>query len=165
MNLGAIFVGLALLVLVIPFVVSPFRENNRHKLAPAASIAASPASQREQVILALRDLDFDYQTEKIREDDYARIRAQLLAEAADFIQAEQREDALIEEKIRAHREAASPTQKCQECGRHLRSGDLFCTGCGSKTTVRCQSCGNLNRSDDNFCSKCGTRFGSSIGSK
>ena len=158
MNLGAIFVGLALVVLVISFVISPFREKTSRKLAPAASNDANPASQREQVILALRDLDFDYQTEKIGEDDYARTRTQLLAEAAEFIQAEQREDARIEDLIRARREAASPSQKCPECGRQLRSGDLICPGCGSITTVRCQSCGQANRPDDNFCTKCGTRL-------
>lgn len=159
MNLGAIFVGLALLVLVIPFVITPFREKTLRKISPADSNGASPDGQRERVILAIHDLDFDYQTEKITVSDYTQVRTQLLAEAADIIQAEQQEDARTEEMIRAHREVVSPTKKCLVCGRHLfPDEDNFCPRCGVKLTAKCQSCGHSNRPDDKFCTNCGTQL-------
>lgn len=158
MNLGAIFVGLTLLVLVIPFVIWPFRGNLHRKLSPPILADALPGNQRQQVLLTLRDLDFDYQTEKINEEDYTRVRTQLMFEAAVAIQSEQQEEARFEEKVRAHREAASPTQKCPQCSRPLRAGDEFCPDCGSYLTARCQSCNHANQPADKFCTNCGTRL-------
>ncbi len=158
MNLGAIFIGLALLVLVIPLVIGPFRGKRHRKLPPPFSADASPSNHRQQVLLSLRDLDFDYQTEKINEEDYTRVRTQLLFEAANTIQSEQQEKVRIEELVRAGREAASPTEKCPQCGRPFRAGDKFCPGCGSYLTARCQSCNHANQPADKFCTNCGIRL-------
>lgn len=157
MNLGAIFVGLALLVLVIPFVISPFR-GMRYRKKESVVDPESPRTYRERVLLALRELDFDYQTEKIIEEDYTRIRNQLLADAAEAIQLEQQEDARIEEMIRSHRNAILRQPKCPDCSRQLIEGDRFCPGCGAHLVALCPSCGYGNQLGDNYCARCGKQL-------
>jgi RNA polymerase subunit RPABC4/transcription elongation factor Spt4 len=163
MDIGAIFVGLALLVLTVPVVVKPFRQNpsqgtgrGQHK-GQASFTGHELKPQREQALAALRDLDFDYQTRKIAEQDYTILRSELLAQAAQLIQSQATEDQAIEKLIRARRETLSEasTRKCSQCDRKLSADDRFCPGCGEPVGTACPKCGQTTTSEDSFCSKCG----------
>ena len=85
MNLGAILIGLTMLVLSVPFVAKPFQQVRGKKNAmPVKQV--DPEEQRLAALTALRDLDFDFQVGKVSEDDYASLRARLVAEAARTLQ-------------------------------------------------------------------------------
>jgi RNA polymerase subunit RPABC4/transcription elongation factor Spt4 len=163
MDIGAIFIGLALLVLTVPVVVKPFRQNQskgtgpgHHKGQPSLN-GHDLKPQREQVLAALRDLDFDYQTGKIAEQDYTILRSELMVQAAQLIRSQETEDEAIENLIRARREALSvgEARKCSQCGRKLSADDRFCPGCGEPVGTACPKCGQTTTSEDRFCSKCG----------
>lgn len=84
MDLGSILLGAALLIVVAFAVARPLLDQ-----ASARDRAPGPAEgllfERERLLTALRDLDFDHATGKLVEDDYAAQRAQLVAQGADVL--------------------------------------------------------------------------------
>lgn len=131
MDAGAVLIGLALLVISLPIVASPFW----NKIGPDSSPepVRSPGD-RQAVLSALRDLDFDYRVGKVNEVDYANLRARLLTQAAALVQESEAMDAEIEALIRARREASSKSETCWQCGAKVEAGDRFCSTCGAKRT-------------------------------
>lgn len=77
MDIGSGLLGLALLALIAFVVARPLMEK------PVDEQPVSPAEQllgeRERVLTQLRDLDFDQAMGKINQEDYAALRAQLVA--------------------------------------------------------------------------------------
>ena len=81
MDIGSVFLGLALGLLIVFIVAQPFLEGQgvrEKKLSETDALI----TEREQLLTALRDLDFDHATGKITEEDYAPQRAQLVAQSA-----------------------------------------------------------------------------------
>jgi len=159
MNVGALLIGLALLVLAIPFVLAPFRDARRRGFVAAADDRLDLESQREAILNALRDLDFDHQLGKVAEEDYTRLRSQLLGEAAAVIETLKQKEEALEALIRARRRSLFQPRECQSCGRGLRAVDRFCPGCGQPVGAACPSCGKVNQPGDRFCTACGMRLG------
>ncbi len=142
MQTGTILIGVAILVATLPILMLPFRPRKDTRTKHASN-DANAAEAHEAALLALRDLDFDHRTGKVCEEDYAALRAVLMAEAAQFIQKDQQQDDVIEALIearRAGRERASalqqkgtiPSGTCPACGHKVLASDLFCVACGLK---------------------------------
>ena len=137
MQISSLLVGLALLAAALVYVSRPFLEKPR-KGAKTVS-KAEQAQTRESVLSALRDLDFDYKTGKIIEEDYQRLRAQLLAEAAQFMQKEDKEEEQLEALIQSRRKSQPRQLSCPSCGKKIVLGDRFCSSCGTKLEVRIEA--------------------------
>ena len=98
--------------------------------------------QKEMVYGAIRDLDFDFQTGKVDQTDYAELRQQLEKEAVHLLRqldaADPRValDHEIEQQVLALRRPLAPTacdsrrKACFSCGTPLEDGENFCPGCG-----------------------------------
>jgi primosomal protein N' len=155
MEISSILIGLVLLVASLAFVSQPFRQKQRTSLkAPG-----HPEGRRESILSALRDLDFDFKTGKVSEEDYTPLRAKLLAEAAQFIEQEKEEEEKLEALIQSRRGVHQSAILCEHCGAALEAGQRFCTKCGSAVNNElCPSCGKKNRASDQFCSSCGSRL-------
>lgn len=162
MSIGAILIGLALLLLTIPFVVRPFRRKTRPESLAVPQHRQRPTAQHQEVLLALRDLEFDYRTGKIAEEDYAVLRADLLAQAAAALEGhsdpEDDLDAQIEAAVLARRRKLGHVQACQQCGKAAGPGDRFCTGCGAPLEAVCPACGKPMAASDRFCAACGAKL-------
>ncbi len=155
MNLGAVLIGLAMLVVSVPFVAQPFMQPYRKRPAlPARRVDLD--EERLRVLYALRDLDFDFQVGKVSEDDYAGLRAQLVAEAARYLRDDQDDE--IEALIQARRASRSTVAVCSDCGGSLEAGSRFCSQCGAPVEASCPSCGGQIRDGDLFCSSCGVKL-------
>lgn len=145
MDIGSVLIGMALLIGVAFFVLQPFLEQ-RTLRAKQVSEAEALMAERESLLIALRDLDFDHATGKITTEDYASQRAELVARGVAVLK---RLDALgasapaslddeIEQAVarrrarRADPKAAGAT--CAECGAALEAGDRFCSRCGARVT-------------------------------
>ncbi len=136
MDIGSLLIGLALLIGVAFFVIQPFLERRALREKPVTEAEALTA-ERESLLIALRDLDFDYATGKITTEDYAPQRAVLLARGVAVLKqldalgaaTDDSADDEIERAI-AQRRRARPT--CTECGVALEAGDRFCRSCGAK---------------------------------
>src|SRR5574341_249333 len=79
MDIGSLLLGLALLLVVAFIVARPILERQsmpEKETSPADRLAA----ERETVLAAMRDLDFDHATGKISDEDYTPQRARLVAQ-------------------------------------------------------------------------------------
>ena len=125
-------------------------------------------SPKIRALLALREIEFDRETGKLSDADYALLKqkySQLALEAikqervneGPASRSEQELDdaeALIT-KAKAQRGGACPT--CQSA---LEPGSVFCSTCGRSLTVadalpRCYVCGAEHVVDTKFCGECG----------
>ena len=158
MELGALFVGLAMLVGSLPFVIKPFRGRASGKDSKA-NIRPNPEEKRKADLSALLDLDFDYRTGKVSEEDYSAVRAQLVANAAQYIRLEKSiEDEQIEAMIEARKASKSKSQMCSGCGDKVPGDSRFCSQCGTPVSQGCPSCGKSIQEGDLFCTICGAKL-------
>jgi hypothetical protein len=98
--------------------------------------------QKEMLYGAIRDLDFDFQTGKVDQKDYAELRQQLESEALQILRQLDAADPLvaldqeIEQHVltlRRHRASTvcgSSQAACFDCGTPLENGENFCPCCG-----------------------------------
>lgn len=155
MNLIAVLIGMAMLVVSVPFVAKPFQKVRGKK--PATPVKqVDPDEQRLATLTALRDLDFDFQVGKVSEDDYANLRARLVAEAARTLQEDKDDE--IEVLIQARKTSKAKAPVCAHCGETLEAGIRFCPRCGTAVEDSCPSCGKNLNAGDVFCSSCGTQL-------
>ena len=135
MQISALLIGIALLCGAVAYVSLPFWEKRKKSLKD--STAAPSEGGHEAVLAALRDLDFDFKTGKVSEEDYQPLRTQLLLRAAQYIEAERKEQEQLEALIQSRRTNKQPLMiSCPSCGNKIHAGDLFCSSCGTKLEIR-----------------------------
>ena len=162
MELGAIFLLLGVLVIVVLFVAQPFTEHWHAKVQNGHEISVLLAN-RDNALNALQELDFDFRLGKIPAEEYSVQRASLLqlgVEALrrlDEIQGAQlapTEESIkpvaIEQPIKTladedledliAKRRAGRQQKaagfCPKCGKPILQSDLFCSSCGQVVNSR-----------------------------
>jgi len=96
--------------------------------------------QKEGLYTAIQDLDFDYQTGKVDQRDYAELRQQLEGEAMETLRELDGIDPLaalderLEQQIADLRAASSTTEAltdvCPQCGMDYPREASFCAVCG-----------------------------------
>ncbi len=159
MDIGAIFILLALTILVAMYLAQPYMDR-RAKVVSAEELELSALfAERDRAISALKELEFDNSLGKVPAEDYRLQRAELMQKGADAMRqideykaggAPMPEDGL-EDAIAARRAdtseddlesliAARRSKRkaksggfCPNCGHPLLSGDKFCTSCGKRT--------------------------------
>ena len=144
-----IFLTLLFIAVSVPLVASPLRQRQRDETASAVSAsggAKAPTSSYKESLLALRDLEFDHELGLVSDDDYARLRERLMADAASTLENAQRreEDAAserIEAAVRALRQQRQTdgraiTHFCPQCGNAVDAEDRYCTDCGASLARR-----------------------------
>jgi NADH pyrophosphatase NudC (nudix superfamily) len=156
MDLGAIFLLLGVVVIVVVFVAQPFTQRWRARVQSGQAISVLLAN-RENALSALQELDFDFKLDKILPEEYSIQRASLLqmgAEALrqlDEIQATQTSpieepvkpaaivkpskplaDEDLEELVAKRRTARQQKAAgfCPKCGKPILQSDRFCSSCG-----------------------------------
>jgi predicted nucleic acid-binding Zn ribbon protein len=155
METSSILFGLLLFTGSIAYVILPFRQT-RQKTVTTSKGMTQQVGKREVVLAALRDLDFDFKTGKVSEEDYQPVRNQLMAEAAQYLEQEQKEAERLEALIQSRRKAQQEDTKCGHCDAPVRAGQRFCSKCGSAVNNEsCPSCGKNIKADDLFCPSCG----------
>ena len=155
METSSILIGLLLFIGSIAYVVLPFRQN-RQKTVTTSQGSTQQVGKRDVVLAALRDLDFDYKTGKVSEEDYQPVRNQLMAEAALYLAQEEKEAERLEVLIQSRRQAQQEDSKCGHCDAALKVGQRFCSRCGSAVNNElCPSCGKNIKAEDLFCPSCG----------
>jgi rubrerythrin len=158
MDLGAILFLLALLILVVIFVGRPFLSGAKIARATTQENSALLA-ERERILTALQELDFDNALGKIPTEDYPTQRADLLRRGADVLRqldelqgksaarteerleaavAARRSDAAdlsdddLEDMIARRRQSRKEKTGgfCPRCGKPVLLSDQFCPACG-----------------------------------
>ena len=85
MNLGAFFLVLALALAVIFYIVQPFLERRGRRTTAEAHEVSALMAERDRVVNALQELDFDFNLNKIPAEDYPVQRAELLKKGAEIL--------------------------------------------------------------------------------
>ncbi len=119
---GFVLFGSILLVLLITIIWAAIRAGED----TGASLGA--AERRDAAIEALRDLELEYRTGKLREEEYATLRARLERTAIDARDAAARRGTGGPAPEPAEPAASSPS--CSECAAPLAGGEAFCPTCG-----------------------------------
>lgn len=152
MDIGAILIGIALLVGIVAYVARPLFGRPYHDREGGAA-SASPHTQlttrRDAIYALIRELDADYQTGKVNNYDYQALRKQYVAEGVsilkqlDTLTSADGRDALeaeIEAQVLALRRTQPVTEAtdrqpatrfCSQCGHPADPEDRFCSHCGA----------------------------------
>lgn len=168
MELGAIFLILAVLALVGLFVSRPFIESRRAYAISAEEHEISHLlAERDSLITALQELDFDHVLGKIPTEDYPNMRAALLTHAADVLR---RVDELQPQKTsvadaESRVEAAIAARRADAAAAQLPASasdddleDLIAARRAQrkeKSGGFCPNCGKPVLRSDRFCPSCG----------
>ncbi len=105
----------------IAFLIAPLR-GGRQPEDSAETRAERLAAEREVVYASIRDLDEDFATGKLSEQDHAALRGELRAQAVRLLQTERE----------AAPAAAAEASGCASCGAELSRDARFCPGCGAR---------------------------------
>jgi len=178
MTAGSIFLGIALLIVVLTFLTYPFWGAAEQERRERRSKRDLLNEQKEAYLAQIRALDFDFETGKIPEELHVPQRAQLLAEATAVLQ---ELDALSGKVSQAANdddiEAAIARARRLKAGGdgHLDADDAIeaaisrartkklaaptvATNGTSKRSRFCPQCGQAIDPTDKFCSVCGHKL-------
>jgi hypothetical protein len=167
MDIGSILLGLALLVVVALYVARPLMDPARlreREPGPADALLA----EREQVLTALRDLDFDHAMGKITDEDHAPQRAALVAQGVSLLKqldalgvstarpAAARTADAVEAAVAQRRARTTAPAGMVDQDIEARVAERRALGAGGGVT--CAECGTQAGAGDRFCPKCGARL-------
>lgn len=173
MEIGSIFLLLAVLVLAALFVARPFFEGRRMTaVSTDEQTVYALMADRDRLILTLQELEFDHVLNKIPAEDYPTMRAELMQKAADVLRkldvlqaksasadAESRLEAVIAARRADAAQKAMPAINpaiddsiealiaARKASRKEKSGG-FCSKCGKavlSTDLFCPNCGQSLR--------------------
>jgi hypothetical protein len=172
MDIGSLFLILALLVLVGFFVSRPFFETKATAVTQEEHDISALLAEKERTITALIELETDFTLGKIPEDEYPVQRKLLLQQGADVLQ---RLDALqgqsISQAAENHLDAAVAARRLAGAeatagagnGNGIHPDDPVEALIASRRRNRqgkaagfCYKCGRPLQQSDRFCPKCGT---------
>jgi len=173
MDLASILLILALIIPVAAFVLRPLYSRTAAPLTEAARRTSPLLAERERILSALQELDFDHVVGKIPEEDYPARRAALVAEGAAVLKAL---DELEKEDGRGKKEKGgrrageldaaleAAVSSARRSGADLETA-LESAVASTRTTPAngrilspgsyCPQCGKPVQADDKFCARCG----------
>ncbi|MBN2499573.1 MAG: zinc ribbon domain-containing protein [Anaerolineales bacterium] len=155
MDIGSLFLVLALFILVAIFIARPFSMHQSVGVTEEEQSLSSLLAEKERILDALAELEFDYKLGKVPEEVYPDQRANLMQRGADVLrridefqedevetaiaarrvkQGSSASDEDLEALIAQRRTARAPgsAKFCPQCGAELHAGDRFCANCGAQ---------------------------------
>lgn len=91
-------------------------------------------SRKDSIYAAMRELEFDYNTGKLSDDDYESLQSKFTSEAAGVLEEIDVMSGKTKTKTSGKSAAlddAAASNKCAACGFELDEGNKFCAGCGA----------------------------------
>ena len=173
MDIGSIFLLLGILVVVMLFIFQPFIDERKHKVLITQALpslekemhVSSMLAERDRILRALQELDFDFNLGKIPEEDFPTQRQFLLQKGAEIIKKldeisgdEQSTDQL--QRIEATLGGNKPAIRIdnEKIEKDVDVESMIAARKRSKESKPdgfCPKCGKPVSKIDKFCSKCG----------
>jgi rubrerythrin len=170
MEIGSIFLLLAILILAAFFVARPFIEGRRMlAVTSEEQELSSLMAERDRLIMTLQELDFDQTLGKIPAEDYPAMRAELMQRAADVLRkldAFQAAQSAPTTDVESRIEAVIAARRADAAAQSVSSGpeadDALEELIASRKAARkeksagfCPKCGKPIQRSDRFCPNCG----------
>ncbi len=176
--IAAALVALAVLALII----GPLTHPGQGSVPGADEPEDIEETPKGMALTALREIEFDRETGKLSDDDYASLKSKYTAEALAILRLESGDggaaprlggvadagassaghpaaepgdavEAMIADRVRTMQ---GTSIRCRTCGPRPESDALFCSSCGRSLTVGgCSSCGAPLIPGSRFCEGCG----------
>lgn len=89
-------------------------------------------SKKDSIYTAMKDLEFDYTTGKLSDNDYRDLHDKFALEAAGVLQELDELGGKKAAKRSAGNVMTADKEVCQACGFKVEPDDNFCQSCGSK---------------------------------
>jgi hypothetical protein len=171
--LAAVLVGLAAVWLVLQPLVLPGRART-----PVYEPPDPEETPKGVALAALKEIEFDRETGKLSDEDYAFLKGKytgvaldaLRTESAEAAEVEAREagaeepgvETMIAARVRALRSVVTSAPPgapvCSTCGPRPEADAVFCSTCGHRLLPggACAGCGAELGQGSRFCEQCGT---------
>lgn len=148
MEFSSLLIVIFLFVLSGVFIMRPFLVDEKEPRRVGSSRSDSLLAEKDRLLLAIEELDQEFELEKISEEEHNRNRDILLSEAAEVIKqldksqksssskkkkpVTQETDDDLERLINERRKQlkSEKTLTCPKCGNAVDSGAQFCSHCG-----------------------------------
>lgn len=151
--------GTVLALGALAFVLYPlFSDRETARASPKVSKVRSAS---EEALSALREVEFDRETGKLSDTDYAALKSEYTHEALAAMRAEGQSE------IPAEADAAEAvilryrqrSRACSSCGPRPEADADYCSNCGMFLAGACGSCGaRVTGSGARFCLACGKKL-------
>ena len=140
-------IGAILALAVVAFVLYPLLVTS----APAARAAEAPEEiPGSTAVEALREIEFDRQTGKLSDSDYAALKASYTERALAELRADQSQPAS------PAKDAPVPRRACPDHGKRPESDAAYCSECGRYLAGACPACGvAVTETGARYCAGCG----------
>ena len=165
MELGSIFLVLAVLVIVGMYLYAPFMSHARRLSTSEMHEISTLKAERDRVINSLQELDFDFKLGKIPSEDYPEQRAELLKKGSDILRKLDELEPILssarDAESRIEKAAAAKRADASSAAAELNDEDVEAMIAArrkqhkSKSAGFCPSCGKPVLTSDNFCPSCG----------
>ncbi len=120
-----------------------------------ASVVLESSEDGARAIDALREIEFDRETGKLSDTDYAALKASYTASALSELRREDTGGA----RGRPTAAVAAPRWTCPACGPRPESDALFCSNCARYLPGVCAGCGAaVAEPAARYCAGCGQRL-------
>jgi rubrerythrin len=170
MELGSVFLILAVLVVVSIYLYAPL-QNRSHRIKQGSGHEVSALqAERDRVINSLQELDFDFKLGKIPAEDYPVQRANLLQKGADVLRKldELAPAASSARNAESRIETAAAAKRADSSASEAEIDDDDIESMisarrkqhKSKSAGFCPKCGKPVLVSDKFCPSCGKALGS-----
>lgn len=152
----ALVIGTLIALGAIAFVLYPLVAVRRPSARPAVAPETIPGST---AVEALREIEFDRQTGKLSDADYAALKTSYTERALTELRAEPSplppaEPDVVEALVLSYR---AQRRTCPEHGQRPESDAVYCSECGRYLAGACSVCGAaVTEPAARYCAGCGT---------
>lgn len=87
-------------------------------------------AEKEVIYADLKDIEFEFETGKLSEDDYAELRQAYRVRALDVLERIGESTTSLESLEGERRNGQAPPVVCRSCGAEFEAEDRFCHTCG-----------------------------------
>lgn len=170
MDISALFFVLAVLILVGMYLYAPFISRPRPAVSQEEHELSSLLAERDRIINALQELDFDFKLGKVPPEDYPPQRSQLLQKGAEILrkldELQPASARTVDAESRLEEAAAARRPDSAVEVPALLSDDDIESMIASRRKERkvksagfCPRCGQPVLVSDRFCPSCGKSLG------
>jgi hypothetical protein len=170
MDIGSLFLVLALALVVGLFIAQPFLQNSprvnagyKKKVESQEHTRSALLAEKDRVLDALQELDFDRALEKIPDEEYAAQRKSLLVHGTEALRELDQLEAHSETKGAEERLVEATSARHEAGSVNIGAGDAIEDQIAARRRARdensagfCPKCGRPLQKSDRFCPKCGT---------